>query len=202
MKRLKLIITLVLLIILFTVIKRDAGRFLVVNEPPRKADVVIVIDGGASEELGIEYYHLGYAPYLIFTRANDAMRTQAINEGVPARSIILEDRADSTYENASYSKLIMERHGFKSGIVVVIDYHSRRTMLNFLQVFKNTGTNFTFSAARDPGFNPTSWWSPSRNIHRVLREYCGILTLYAGLGPYITDTLINRSPLLNYLFNS
>ena len=154
MKWLKFIITLVLLIILFTIIKYNAGRFLVVNEPPRKADVVIVIDGGASEELGIEYYHLGYAQYLIFTRANDAMRTQAIKEGVPARSIILEDRADSTYENASYSKTIMEQHGFKSGLVVAADYHSRRTMLVFLQVFKNTGTSFTFSSAKDPRFQP------------------------------------------------
>ena len=202
MKWLKYIITLVLLIILFTIIKCDAGRFLVINEPPRKADVIIVIDGGASEELGIKYYHLGYAPYLIFTRATAAMRTQAIKEGVPAQSLILEDRADSTYENASYSKTIMEQHGFKSGLVVAIDYHSRRTMLVFSQVFKNTGTNFTFSSAKDPGFNPTSWWSRSRNIHRVLREYSGILALYAGLGPYITDTLINRTPLLSYLFNS
>jgi hypothetical protein len=63
-------------------------------------------------------------------------------------------------------------------------------------------TTLTFSSAKDPGFNPISWWSPTRNIHRVLREYAGILALYTGLGPNVTDTMINRSPLLIYIFNS
>jgi hypothetical protein len=69
MKWLRLTIPLALLIILLAIIKDDAGRFLVVNEPPHRADAIIVIDGGASEELGIKYFHLGYAPYLLLTRA-------------------------------------------------------------------------------------------------------------------------------------
>jgi len=201
MKWLKLIIILVFLIILLF-LKYEAGRFLVVNQPPRRADMIIVIDGGASEELGIKYFHLGYAPFILFTRATDAIREQAIAEGVPTGRMILEDRADSTYENAAYSKTIMQKRGFKSALVVALNYHSRRTMLNFLQVFKNTGTDFTFSAAADPGFNPTSWWTSGSNIRHILREYCGIVSLYLGMSPRVTDTMINRSPLLSFIFNS
>jgi uncharacterized SAM-binding protein YcdF (DUF218 family) len=201
MKWLKLITLPILLIMLMSVLC-EAGRFLAVNQPPRRADVIIVIDGGASEELGIEYFRKGYAPCILFTRATDAIRAQAIAEGVPTDRMILETRADSTYENASYSKTIMQRRGFKSAIVIALNYHSRRTMLTFLQVFKNTGTNFTFSAAADPGFNPASWWTSGRNIRHILREYCGIVSLYLGMGPRVTDTMINRSPLLSFIFNS
>jgi uncharacterized SAM-binding protein YcdF (DUF218 family) len=180
----------------------EAGSFLIFNEPPRRADVIIVIDGGASEELGIKYFHLDYAPYLLFTRATIAIRDQAIAEDVPTDRMILETRADSTYENAAYSKAIMQQRGFKSALVVALNYHSRRTMLNFLQVFQHTGTGFTFSAAADPSFNPTSWWTSARNIRHILREYCGIVSLYLGMGPRVTDTMINRSPLLSFIFNS
>jgi uncharacterized SAM-binding protein YcdF (DUF218 family) len=202
MKWLRLTIPLALLIILLAIIKDDAGSFLVFNELPRRADVIIVIDGGASEELGIKYFHLGYAPCILFTRATDTIREQAIAEGVPTGRMILEDRADSTYENAAYSKTIMQQRGFKSALVVALNYHSRRTMLNFLKVFKNTGTDFTFSAAADPGFNPTSWWTSGSNIRHILREYCGIASFYLGMGPSVTDTMINRSPLLSFIFNS
>ncbi len=180
----------------------NAGKWLVYSEPPQKSDVIIlVVDKLAINQRAIDLYKNGYAPYLLLTRADPQSEAEAISEGVPAQAIIPEVRADSTYENALYSKELMEQHGFRKAIVVTSDYHSLRTRLTFLRVFKNTGAAFVFLSAPDPLFDAARWWTSGRNIRHILREYCGIAALYLGMGPYVTDTEINRSPLLSFLFN-
>jgi hypothetical protein len=95
----------------------------------------------------------------------------------------------------------MEQHGLRSALVVSSDYHMLRARLTFLSIFKITGTALTFSSIKDPRFNAGNWWTSGRNIRHVLREYGGIAALDLGMGPYVTDTVINRSPLLSFIFN-
>jgi uncharacterized SAM-binding protein YcdF (DUF218 family) len=192
-----------ILIACLLLILANAGRWLVIDQPPRKADVIIVLSGDpARTQMGIDLYHMGYAPYLLFTSSDSSMEAAALGQGVPARAIILEERADSTYENALYSKALMEQYGLRSVLVVSSDYHMLRARLTFLSIFKNTGIPLTFSSIKDPRFDAGAWWTSSRSIRHVLREYSGIASLYLGMGPYVTDTLINRSPLLSFIFNS
>jgi uncharacterized SAM-binding protein YcdF (DUF218 family) len=192
-----------ILITCLLLILANAGRWLVIDQPPRKADVIIVLSGDpARTQMGIDLYHMGYAPYLLFTSSDSSMEAAALGQGVPARAIILEERADSTYENALYSKTLMEQDGLRSALVVSSDYHMLRSRLTFLRVFQNTGVAFTFTSVPDPRFHVgRDWWTSSRNIRHILREYSGIASLYLGMGPYVTDTLINRSPLLSFIFN-
>jgi uncharacterized SAM-binding protein YcdF (DUF218 family) len=203
MIRLKIILALTVIVCLLLILI-NAGHWLVINQPPRKSDVIIVLSGDpVRTQMGINLYRLGYAPYLLFTSSDFSMEDEARDQGVPEQAIILEKRADSTYENALYSKTLMEQHGLRSALVVSSDYHMLRARLTFLSVFKNTGIPFTFSSIRDPRFNSGyNWWTSGRNIRHVLREYCGIASLYLGIGPSVTDTLINGSPLLSFIFNS
>ena len=175
MKRPKILLSLTAIICLLLVLA-NAGRWLVPAEPPRQADVVIVLSGDpARTVMGINLYRLGYAPYLLFTSGDSSMEAEAVSNGVPSRAIILEKRADSTYENALYSKTLVEQHGFRSALVVSSDYHMLRSRLTFLKVYKNTGIALTFSSISDPRFNAGCWWTNGRNIRHVLREisrYC------------------------------
>jgi uncharacterized SAM-binding protein YcdF (DUF218 family) len=200
MKRLTIILGLLAAAICLLVIVKYAGFFLVVDQAPKKADVIIVCSGTPSRSrLGISLYHQGYAPYIIFTGFNDRIKTAAIERGVPANAIILDQQARSTYGNAFYSRALMQQYGFKSALVVSSTYHMRRVKIIFSSMDK--GYALTFTAAQDPGFNPALWWDSARSIRRVLREYAGILSYYLGLGPYITDDLITRSPVLRFLFD-
>jgi uncharacterized SAM-binding protein YcdF (DUF218 family) len=130
------------------------------------------------------------------------MEAEALGQCVPAQAVILETRADSTYENALYSKALMAQYNLRSALVVSSDYHMLRSRLTFLSLFKNTGDALTFTSVRDPLFAGSIWWTSGRNVRHVLREYGGIAALYLGIAPYATDTMINRSHLLSYVFNS
>ncbi len=201
MKWLKILLSLAVIICLLLA-AANAGRWLVYGEPPQKSDVIILLIGNRTvNQRGIDLYKNGYAPYLLLTRADPQSEAEAISEGVPAQTIIPEEQADSTYENALYSKALIEQHGFRKAIVVTSDYHMLRTRLTFLKVYRNSGVAFTFTSVTDPRFDAESWWTSGRNIRVVLREYSGIASLYLGLGPYVTDTMINRSPLLSFIFN-
>ena len=114
---------------------KDAGTFLVINQPPRKADVIIVLNGdnGARLQRGIELYRQGYAPYLLYTSStNDMEEAEAVAEGVPPNRFILDRQAQNTYQNAERSKVLMDKYGFHSAVVVSSDYQMRRASLIFV----------------------------------------------------------------------
>ena len=113
-------------------ILKNAGNFLIINQLPRKADVIIVLSGGigARTQRGIQLYRQGYAHYLIFTAApSNLPKIEAESEGVPGQAILLDSRAQNTYQNAVYSKALMEQYGLHSAIVVSSDFHMRRVSL-------------------------------------------------------------------------
>ena len=121
MKWLRISLSLTVIVCLLLILV-NAGRWLVIDQPPRKSDVIIVLSGDpARTQMGINLYRLGYAPYLLFTRSDSSMESEAIGQGVPARAIIPEERADSTYENALYSKALMKQYGLHSALVVSYD---------------------------------------------------------------------------------
>ena len=172
MKRVKLIIYLVAVLILALIVK-NAGTFIVINQPPQKAGVIIILTGGADDRAkrGIQLYQQGYAPYLLFTGASILPKRLAMSEGVPEQSIILDYLAQNTYQNAVNSKALMEQYGFRSAVVVS-----------------------TYVSVKTPGFNPSKWWTSRQTMLRMAYEYGGIAALYLGLGPYITGAWVWNSP--------
>ncbi|HUW65294.1 MAG TPA: YdcF family protein [Spirochaetia bacterium] len=201
MKRLKLITVLPTVLIL-VLIAKDAGTFLVINEPPQKADVIIVLSGdrGARLQRGIDLYRQGYAPYLLYTSSvTNLEKSEAIAEGVPRDAFILDRQAQNTYQNAVYSKALMEKYGLHSAIVVSSDYHMRRASLIFAHVFRGTGTTFTYVSVKAPEFHPTRWWTSRQTMLQMCYQYAGIAVFYLGLGLYITNAWIFKWPFW-YLF--
>ncbi|MCF7730533.1 MAG: YdcF family protein [Akkermansiaceae bacterium] len=87
---------------------------------------------------GIDLYHAGYAPKLLFTGGigegqkhseSSVGRSVAIQHGIPARDILIEERSRTTLQNLTEAAAVMQKHGLKSAIVVSDPLHMKRAMM-------------------------------------------------------------------------
>ncbi|MWV42227.1 YdcF family protein [Paenibacillus sp. HJL G12] len=65
-------------------------------------------------------------PEYKYTEA-EGMRNYLVAHGVPESSIILENKARSTYENLLYSQKIMQERGYASAVIITHQYHGMRS---------------------------------------------------------------------------
>jgi uncharacterized SAM-binding protein YcdF (DUF218 family)/glycosyltransferase involved in cell wall biosynthesis len=118
--------------------------------PPSAADAIVVFAGGVGEsgEAGggyqervkqaIDLYKGGYARYMVLSsgfvysfREAEVMRAIAVDNGVPAASIVLELKAASTYDNVRFVKDILDDHHWVRILLVSSPYHMRRAMMTW-----------------------------------------------------------------------
>ena len=59
------------------------------------------------------------------------MRDLARAQGVPAQSIVMEDRATSTFESGAYCAPIFAQRGWTTAVIVTDGYHLPRSVLTF-----------------------------------------------------------------------
>jgi uncharacterized SAM-binding protein YcdF (DUF218 family) len=130
-------------LILFLLIFKDAK-----NTRPQNADVMIVLGcqiwgEGPSEMLeyrlqnALKLYKNGISKNIIVSGGQGAdeviteakaMKKWFVKNGVSESIIYEEDKSTSTYENLKFSKLIMDRKGFKDAVVVTSDFHVFRSL--------------------------------------------------------------------------
>lgn len=134
---------------------------------PRYADVIIVLgarvmpDGELSTTLdfriGTAYdvYAQGYSQNLIVCGAQggdepvteaQAMKEYLLERGVPEENIFLEDQSLNTMQNLTNAKMIMEREGFKTAMIVTSNYHVERAV----RLCKDAGIDATGVNAPGP----------------------------------------------------
>src|SRR5205085_9049025 len=82
-------------------------RVLVIDDGARKADMIVLLGGGAGERpnRAAELFRSGTAPTILVSGAGDTggNRLLLMNRGVPRSAIILEPDSTSTKENAQFS---------------------------------------------------------------------------------------------------
>ena len=186
-----IIVFLIALILCVSLSALYAGRLLVLDQPPNKVDVIIVLGGdrGHRVEHGVSLYQAGYAPYMMISGGKiyhditiaELMMDHAVRLGVPKENIILEPSAESTYENALYTKELIKRYGFKSAMIVSSNYHMRRVKSTYQSEFKDISTTLIYSAAKDPNYNPDKWWKNSDSFSHTITEYIKIITYAIGI---------------------
>lgn len=182
MKKSVTISVLFCVIIIFFIV---AGRLLIVDEQPQKADVIIILAGdlGARTEKGAALWREGYAPYIIVsggtvyhnTNIGELMAQHAVELGVPRQFIIVEPLAQTTFQNAVYSKAAMQQYGFNSAIIVSSDYHMQRVRLIFHRVFAGHITPLTFCSVGNLDFIPEYWWTNNQSVMIVFSEYLKLI---------------------------
>lgn len=156
------------------------GKSLVVDETLRPVDVIIVLSGddeGQRLRHAFHLYQQGYAQKILLSGGTnlleetgvDLMERYLIQLGISAEHVLSEKRSESTAENASFSKHLMEERGLRSAIVVTSPTHSRRVSLIFKRVFSPP---YTVSVSSDPkAFQPEEWWRDPSRRRTVIREF-------------------------------
>ncbi|MFJ8234186.1 YdcF family protein [Ureibacillus sp. NPDC094379] len=182
MKLKKIVSMLIIIIICLVAALYIIRGYLVVDETPKQADVIIVLSGDEGRlAKGAQLYKEGYADYVLLTRANEEFITkeEAINFGIPESQIILEEEATSTYTNATYAKSLLEKHQFNSSLVVSSDYHMRRTKLSFERVFKGLEMELTYVAA------PVNGEVGEISFPTAIKEYIKLVGYTLGMYRFI-----------------
>jgi len=168
------------------------GRFLVFEDPPAKADAIVVLAGSFPDRIleAVALYEEGLAPRIVLCRepegrAMKRLRERGIRDGsgtdrnrdvalelkVPDAAIELVDRpAGSTFGEAKVVLEHMKKHGYHSILLVTSKMHTRRAAWIYRHVAGDDVT-IIVRAARDDGFGPDDWWRNRVSTRRLVIEY-------------------------------
>lgn len=172
-----------------------------VSQPPENSDAIVVFAGGTGESgkpgqgyeervaRAVELYKKGYAKNIIFSsgytyvfKEPQIMKTLSVSLGIPAESVILEERAANTYENVRFTSAILKANGWNKILLVTSPYHTLRALL----VFKKNAPELKviYSPIVDSRFYKRQILINGRRVFRqinfeqiggIIHEYLGIL---------------------------
>lgn len=187
-KRLAIVVIgLSLLVIGFIV---GVGFFLSPQDTLRRADMIVAVSGGETEQRAqeaVQLYKQGYAPRILFSGAAEdktgpsnaaAMRIMAIKQGVSPSDILVEEDSVDTLDNAVQSEKIIKAQGAKSIILVTSPYHQRRTAMSFRKVLGDQTAIINHSAA-DSSWRKSSWWRSPFAVSLTLSELQKIVYVFS-----------------------
>jgi uncharacterized SAM-binding protein YcdF (DUF218 family) len=172
---------------ILSVLFRQAGNLLVV-EQPRRADVIVVLGGDTNDKRywkGIELLRSGYGRGLIVdavdqtkmyghTYAEWAQRF--IEETNPLQSGTIKVcpiGEDSTIGETKYVQACLADTGARSILLVTSDYHTRRAV----SIFRNRLPMYTWyvAAADDSTQFGARWWTHREWAKRAAEEWQKVL---------------------------
>jgi uncharacterized SAM-binding protein YcdF (DUF218 family) len=171
-----------------------AGKFIYQKDELKPADVIVILAGEDKErvEYGTYLFREEWArknriimaggPLVWKYSWASLMKEHAEYLGIPGKYVLLEDKSRTTEENAKYTKPILQKHAYKSLILVTSPYHSKRAAAIFRKVM---GSEITVISApvENSWFKFSDWWKRKRDRSEVLNEYSKFLWLWIfGVG--------------------
>jgi len=173
------------------------GRFLVFEQPPQKADLIVVLNGRDTERslAAVDLYKQGYANLIVLARASEQPELhefwkrvgsrfkrkiffqRAIEAmGIPDDSFkLVGNGVTSTYDEAMVTKKFLAESGHKSILLVTSKWHSRRAYLTFRRAMNSPAITIIAHPSKYDGFDPTNWWKKETAAESVFREYARLL---------------------------
>lgn len=179
---------------------RNAGRWLVCEDPLTKADVIVVLSGSMPyrAEEAAKVYCAGYAPEvwvsypvspteelhrigIPYVGEEEYNREILIREGVPAQSIeVLPEIIHNTAEEVREVSTQLQRAGKSRVIFVTSPEHTRRVRVLWRKLAPKSTVAILHAAPGDP-FDSAHWWSNTHDGLALVREYLGLMNAWAGL---------------------
>ena len=157
----------------------EPARWLVVADPPRRADAAVVLAGDPDYErtkTGARLLLEGQVRLLIVTGGEPgpgdsatSLRDVALRAGVPAERIRMEQVSHSTHGSMVAILPILEREGIRSVAVVTSPYHQRRAVWAARRTLR--GIEIVSRPAEPAGWKPEGWWKTRWGRRIVLGEY-------------------------------
>ena len=177
-----------------------------VQDELKQADVIVVLSGDSERvKEAVNLYERGFSRYMIMSGGSsrsavsmaERMKEQAVRLGVPDEAIILEPKAQHTYDHPVFVKPILRARGFQSAIVVSSPFHMRRSAMLFNRSFRNSGVELIYHPVRESWFKVEYWWKRTRSRRIVLREYMKMSVNVFGIraseivGEFIENVVCN-----------
>ena len=189
-----LAIALLCLYFLLPITLNFLARLLIRQDPLQPADVVIAMGGGQHclrLQYAAELYRKGLGHKLLLSgveafdgnAAEEKVRQQAVNLGVPAADIFIVTNTFNTRTEADKLAILMRQQGWKSSIIVTEPSHSRRAHYTL----QHAAPDLMFAAAPVPAEWPGVWraergWTRHSDTRHTIREFLAwINTLVGGL---------------------
>jgi uncharacterized SAM-binding protein YcdF (DUF218 family) len=186
LKFLKWIIIVVVIAALYLLrgpILRSMGEFWMVEDPPEKADAILLLgDDNFSADRAAraaELYREGWAPRIVasgrylrpYASLAELMQHDLMDRGVPASAIQkFPSLAGNTREEAVLLRRLADRQHWKRVLVVTSNYHTRRTRHIYTRVFRDSA-DVRVVAARDGGYQPDAWWHSRSGVKLFFMEF-------------------------------
>jgi uncharacterized SAM-binding protein YcdF (DUF218 family) len=188
-------ILVLILLFLGELILMVVGGVLIIADPIREVDTIIVLSGGGDLSRvgeGALLYNEKLAPWLVFTETDplngelisDTMallKEEARSLGVPDSAILITPgHAESTLDEARQSLQLMQTNGFTGCIVVTDPFHTLRTRLIFRDVYRKSGITVSVRPVRNHWYRSTTWWASVEGRQATLNEYLKIAAYLLG----------------------
>lgn len=167
---------------------RQAGRYLITEDPPQQVEALYVL-GGASVDRGTKAAEImaeGLAPVAYFTgeniptvfQAEGIERTEAaisrdaaVRAGLDPALTALIELGTSTHEEADAVLAHARAKGYTNIMVLSSSFHLRRIKFTFRQRFRREGINVVLRAAPSLQFDEDRWWESEDGLLMVNNEY-------------------------------
>jgi len=189
-KRLKLLLTFILLISIGSYALREAGRWLAINPSGNNVspqyDAIILLCGEREGRIEKTFaaYQDNLAPRIIVSGGPiyasgkseaEFVGEELVKRGVPREAILIEPNSKSTWENALFCRDLIINKKFHAALVVTSNYHMRRASAIFDAVFHRAGIKVGYLSAPSGRFNACQWWTSPSSIALVFKEYAKII---------------------------
>lgn len=189
MKKKILIIILLVVTTLFLTYQQEIphkllGWYLSPSDNLISADAIVVVSGDDDRmKHAIDLYKKGLAPKLILSGAASdgltsnalAMHLEASAAGIPNEVVLMEEKATNTYENALYTKQIVQNQEMDNIILVSSPYHQRRVYETFRMVFGGTDVMLQNSPSVYCSWKADNWWKSESELYLTQSEIGKIL---------------------------
>jgi uncharacterized SAM-binding protein YcdF (DUF218 family) len=169
------------------------GKYLVMQHPATKSDLIVCLAGGDVERglASAELFAKGLAPRIFIAREPIPDGLETLKQkgiaypesvdlvmmifkglGVPETAVIRGDRpVQSTFEEAERVGALIKEKKYRSLILVTSPTHSRRAWLTFRQVIPDKDFRITVIPTPYSKFRAEDWWKTRRYVREVILEY-------------------------------
>lgn len=110
-----------------------------------------------------------------FVTEAEFLSSVLVKNGVPEKDIIIEKKATNTYENAIFSKELIEKNDLtvRKAIICPQAFHARRALMTYSHMFPDT--KFYVVPTDTQGITAENWYKTERGVQVVLGELkkCG-----------------------------
>ncbi len=177
-----------------TLILTAAGRALIVNDHPERADMLFVLNGDVNTRPihTVELYQQGLAPVVgiaqveshtaeemgLLPNETDVAIQEMVKLGIPQDSIIVipsDGPVTSTYDEAVALRQYVEANDIHSVIIVTSAFHTRRASWVIKRELKGLDVTVSMAATPDEDFDATNWWKSEQGLVTVNNEYVKLI---------------------------